>query len=531
MLTIGSTFAGYVIEAVAGRGGMGVVYRARESRPARTVALKVISPELAADTDFRARFERESEIAATIEHPNVIPVHRVGEEAGQLFLVMRHVDGIDLSAMIANAGRLQPRRAVDIIAQVCAALDAAHARGLVHRDVKPANVLVTREGHVYLTDFGIAKRSDATGGSTLTGYFLGTLDYSAPEQIESGRVDARTDVYATGCMLYHALTGQVPFQGENAAATIWAHLSAPPPSLRAIDGTLPEQLDAVVAKAMAKAPDDRYPTAGDLGQAAEAAVDSGSPTQAEHGMSSDAATTRHEPVRAAAFPLARRDLPAAEPTLPPTPRAGAAKPPAIVILAAAGILVVGGLAIAWAAGAFSTKSAKSPAVSTSGLTTPTAGPTTPRLSGGDRIVANRFASLLRRNSGARAQVVSAVGAVSNCSMNGNAGSAALETAISARQSVVNELNGLDVSALAEGGQLLSSLTIAMRDSIAADRHFQDWMRYVAATGCSGAAPQNADFAAADASSQAAASSKTQFATAWNGVALRYGLDQVQEQDL
>lgn len=272
ILTRGSTFAGYLIEAVAGRGGMGVVYRAREARPNRTVALKVIAPELAADTEFRGRFERESDIAATIEHPNVLPIFRAGEDSGLLYLAMRYVEGTDLAAMIADEGRLEPRRAVDVIVAVCDALDAAHARGLVHRDVKPANVLIARqEGmeHVYLTDFGIAKRVDATGGPTLTGFFMGTLDYAAPEQIQGGRVDARTDIYATGCMLFHAVAGSVPFPADNPAARVYAHLSTTPPSLRDVDPTLPEQLDEVVHRAMAKDPNDRYLSAGDLGRAAK----------------------------------------------------------------------------------------------------------------------------------------------------------------------------------------------------------------------------------------------------------------------
>jgi serine/threonine protein kinase len=316
-LSSGTTFAGYLIEGVAGRGGMGVVYRARESRPARTVALKVISPELAADAEFRARFERESDIAATIEHSNVVPVHRVGEEDGLLFLVMRFVEGTDLAAMIAGGRRLEPRRAVHIVAQVCAALDAAHGRGLVHRDVKPANVLIAREGddHVYLTDFGIAKRSDTTtAGPTVTGHFLGTLDYVSPEQIESGNVDARTDIYAVGCILYQALAGRVPFRGDSPAATIWAHLSSEAPSLLSIDPRLPAGMDAVVRRALAKDPNDRFPTAGDLARAAGAALEQWQADIDAHvtppSASDDAQSTVRVDVRAVVAPVVSGGAPA-----------------------------------------------------------------------------------------------------------------------------------------------------------------------------------------------------------------------------
>ena len=187
---------------------------------------------------------------------------------------MRYVEGTDLGAVIAAAGRVPLPRAVQILAQLTAALDAAHARGLVHRDVKPANVLIAPEGgqdHVYLTDFGLAKLA-AGGGYTRTGVFVGTLHYAAPEQLEAGRVDARTDVYAAGCVLYHMLTGSVPFQRDNDAAAMWAHMSAEPPSARAVVPALPAELDEVIARAMAKKPDDRYPSAGDLGRAALAAA-------------------------------------------------------------------------------------------------------------------------------------------------------------------------------------------------------------------------------------------------------------------
>jgi predicted Ser/Thr protein kinase len=274
-LAVGSQFAGYVIEGVAGQGGMGIVYRARQLRPARIVALKVISPQLASDSDFRERFAHESDIAAAIEHSNVIPVYDVGEERDLLYIAMRYVEGTDLRAVITAEGRLAPQRAVDILVELAAALDAAHAHGLVHRDIKPGNVLIAREGrreHVYLTDFGLAKLA-AGGGWTRTGMFVGTLDYAAPEQLEGHRVDARTDVYAAGCVLYEMLTGSVPFPQEHQAAIMWAHISAAPRSVRELVPSLPAELDAVIARAMAKAPEDRYPSAGDLARDAVAAAE------------------------------------------------------------------------------------------------------------------------------------------------------------------------------------------------------------------------------------------------------------------
>jgi hypothetical protein len=266
---------GFVIEAVAGRGGMGVVYRARQQRPDRIVALKVIAFELAQDPKFRARFRRESAIAAQIEHPNVIPVHAVGEAGGILYIAMRFVAGIDLRSLLANEGRLAPRRAAAIADQVAQALDAAHAHGLVHRDVKPANILIApgagRE-HVYLSDFGLSRHIEGSHGLTGTGAFLGTIDYVAPEQARGDRVDARTDVYSLGCVLFQALTGTVPYPMDNDLAKLYAHDSKPPPSALERLPDLPAALDPVLARAMAKAPEDRYQSAGDLGRAALAAA-------------------------------------------------------------------------------------------------------------------------------------------------------------------------------------------------------------------------------------------------------------------
>ena len=339
-LAVGTQFAGYTIEAIAGRGGMGVVYRAHQSRPSRTVALKVISPQLAAEPGFRERFAHESEIAASIEHSNVIPVYEVGEESGLLFIAMRYVEGTDLARVIATEGRLPLERAVQILSELTGALDAAHAKGLVHRDVKPANVLLTREGggeHLYLADFGLAKLVDSRG-QTRTGVFLGTLDYAAPEQLAGQSVDARTDVYAAGCVLYHMLTGSVPFPREGEPAIMWAHMSAEPPSARARVPDLPGDLDAVIARAMAKNPDDRYPSAGDLGRAARAAGERGGAGMLEPTLATGAAVQggRLEPT---VVEMAGRGEPPAAAAAPPS-RTLSPRTMAIVGAALAGVALV-----------------------------------------------------------------------------------------------------------------------------------------------------------------------------------------------
>jgi DNA-binding beta-propeller fold protein YncE len=274
-LAEGDVFAGHRILGVAGRGGMGVVYRAIQLDLDRTVALKLIAPQLAEDAGFRERFVRESRAAASIDHPNVIPIYYSGEHDGALYIAMRYVEGSDLRTLVRAEGRLEPGRAAQIVSQVANALDAAHARGIVHRDVKPANVLLGADNHAYLTDFGLTKRVTSRTGSTREGGWVGTLGYVAPEQIRGEPVDARVDVYALGCVLYHALTGVPPYQRETDEATLWAHLHDDPPSVAEHAPGAPAGFDAVVARALAKDPDDRYPSAGDLGRAALAAAGRG----------------------------------------------------------------------------------------------------------------------------------------------------------------------------------------------------------------------------------------------------------------
>ena len=264
----GTVFAGHRIEAVAGRGGMGVVYRATQLDLDRTVALKVIAADLLEDETARRRFVQEAQLAASIDHPHVIPIHSAGECEGVPYIAMRYVSD-DARGLVRRDGALSPGRAARIVAQVAGALDAAHAIGLVHRDVKPANVLIAGEDHVYLTDFGLTRHVRSTTGVTGSGQWVGTLDYVAPEQIRGGQIDARTDVYALGCVLFYLLTGRVPYQREGDEARLWAHLTERPPSVRP---GAPAAFDAVIGRALAKAPDDRYPSAGDLGRAALAAA-------------------------------------------------------------------------------------------------------------------------------------------------------------------------------------------------------------------------------------------------------------------
>jgi pSer/pThr/pTyr-binding forkhead associated (FHA) protein len=267
-LALGSVFAGCRIEEIIGHGDMGVVYRAEELALQRPVALKLIRPEHSQDERFRERFRRESMVAASIDHPNVIPIFEAGDEDGVLFISMRLVEGTDLRALIAAEGRLEGHRAARIVRRVGAALDAAHAHGLVHRDIKPANVLLARADHVYLSDFGLAKRAGDIGGLTRKESLIARAEYVAPEQIVSDRTDALTDVYALGCLLYESLTGEAPFAASREGRAILAHVEEPPPSLAERRPDLPREFDDVVRRAMAKEPNERYPSAGDLGEAA-----------------------------------------------------------------------------------------------------------------------------------------------------------------------------------------------------------------------------------------------------------------------
>jgi serine/threonine protein kinase len=259
---IAKEFAGYRIVSRVGRGGMGVVYRAVDLSLERQVALKVLVEELADDPAFRARFERESKLAASLDHPSVIPIYAAGEWEGVLYLAMRLVDGADLRSVLRQVGRFEPERAVRIVTQVASALDAAHAHGLVHRDVKPANVLLAREDHVYLTDFGLSKRVTTDSAYTRTGEVLGSLDSIAPEQIRREATGPYTDVYALGCMAFQLLTGSVPFDIGTEEGKLWAHLSETPRAPSELVAELGTGFDIAVRRAMSKRPEDRQPSAG-----------------------------------------------------------------------------------------------------------------------------------------------------------------------------------------------------------------------------------------------------------------------------
>ncbi len=254
-LAVGETFAGHRVDAIAGRGGMGVVYRATDLALDRPVALKLVTPALAADPVFRARFERECRLAARLDHPHVVPVYRAGEDHGRLYVTMRFVQGTDLRALLVREGRLEASRAVRLVEQIAGALDEAHAHGLVHRDVKPANILVGERGgaeHAFLTDFGVSKHRTDDPQLTATGLAIGTADYIAPEQAQGRDLDGAADTYALACVLFQALTERLPFEADSDLDKLWAHVHEPPPALHALRPDLPAALGAAVADALAK---------------------------------------------------------------------------------------------------------------------------------------------------------------------------------------------------------------------------------------------------------------------------------------
>jgi serine/threonine protein kinase len=272
VLSPGSKFAGYEIERVVGLGGIGILYRARQLRLDRPVALKLVEPEVARDPVVRERLRREARAVASIDHPNVVPLYEAGEEDGTVYIVTRWVEGTELGSLIRSEGALEPARAARIAAQIAAALEMAHEKGLVHRDVKPSNVILTSQGHVYLTDFGLAKRAETAPGFTRAEQMLGTVDYVAPEQIEGSEPDARSDVYSLGCVLFEMLMGEPPFAHQKGGmAKMWAQVNAEPPPVRARRPDVPAALEELVGRAMAKDPSAR-PTAAAFQESVLAAV-------------------------------------------------------------------------------------------------------------------------------------------------------------------------------------------------------------------------------------------------------------------
>jgi serine/threonine protein kinase len=283
---VGSEIGAYRVEQIVGRGGMGVVCLAEDLQLRRKVALKVLAAHLAEDTRFRTRFLRESELAASLDHPNIIPVYAAGEAAGHLFLAMRYVEGPSLRQLI-RIGPLPPAEAISIAAQIASALDAAHAKGLVHRDVKPSNALIAPTAgtggsdHVYLADFGLSRQLGEQERRGEHEPLMGTVEYAAPEQIRGGDVDGRADVYALGCLLHECLTGLPPFQRSSAAQTLFAHMEEQPPDASRRNPRLDSAVDAVIARALAKTPDERYQNCRDFVDDARTALGVASDAQSQ----------------------------------------------------------------------------------------------------------------------------------------------------------------------------------------------------------------------------------------------------------
>ena len=475
---IGQRFGGYAIESLIGRGGMGSVYLATHERLQRKVALKVIAPELAEDEDFRSRFLRESQLAASLDHPHVIPIYDADEVDGVLYLVMRYVDGPSLRERIREQGRLSPEETLLVASQIGGALDTAHARGLVHRDVKPANILLAPGEHAYLCDFGLAKRTSSRG-TTRTGSFLGSVDYCAPEQIQAGPVDSRTDVYSLGCVLYHCLTGEPPFSRDTEFAVLHAHLEDPPPRLSDLRSDVPGALDHVLARAMAKEPEERQASAGDLASAfagAFAGTTVGAPPLDD--------ATRPAPVVATPRPARRFG----------SRRVWAVAGGAVLLSAVAAVVV----------GVLVSRGSSTPPAQDVAL----------------RTFVDRVENVLEQSANGRSEIASALSGGFTCSISHREAWRRVASVADNRESILVQIGTL-AAPTSQADDVLTLFQRALQESIEADRHYRDGFL---------ALPPNApcplartgDFALADTSDVRATRAKTQFLSSFNPLASRFG---------
>ena len=478
---LGETFGGYRIEALLGRGGMGSVYLATHERLDRKVAVKVIAAELAHDETFRARFLGESQLAASLDHPNVIPIYDADEVDGVLYLAMRYVNGPSLQALVRERGPLSPAETLRIAEQIGGALDAAHAAGLVHRDVKPANILVAEPGrHAYLCDFGLAKRTSSRG-VTRTGSFLGTVDYCSPEQIEGRPLDGRSDLYSLGCVLFNCLTARAPYERENDFAVLEAHLRDPPPSLASVGTEAPAALDAVIAGATAKDPASRFENGDALASAFGDALDP---------EATRAVPRLRAPVEAETHVLERRR------------RGPALSRGRLAAAILAVVLIASGAAVAlWAR---DDGSAAADAAD-------------PRL----RTFVDRIENVLEQSTAGRDEISSALEAGFACNISPRAAGRRIASVADNRQSILLQLGSLQTPTH-EADEAVTLLQRALQQSIEADRHYRDgfFSVVVPRTGCP--LPPNRNFRLAARSNLHATAAKTRFVAKFNHLAERFG---------
>jgi serine/threonine protein kinase len=467
----GGKIADYRLLEQIGQGGMAVVYRAHDERLDRRVALKLLAPALADDAAFPARFIRESRVAAAVEHPNIIPVYDAGEVGGLLFISMRYVQGGDVRSLLARGNALSPGRVVNIVGQIARALDAAHARGLIHRDVKPANILLEPTDHAYLSDFGVSRQVVASH-LTSTGQFVGTLDYIAPEQIEGQLIDGRADQYSLACAACELFTGSPPFRREHSLAVISAHLTVPPPSVTARRPELPGAIDLVISKAMAKAASQRYPTCADFAD------------QLSQALTLPVTVTSIRPKPTPTGPATGEDGPRTTRRKPVRLIAGAAT--ALVAVAAAVLIFVNltpGQSTASKEAALINKVLTSSSTSRSGL------------------------QLLVNN-------------VSECRDLGRDVSRLRQIA-NQRHLELSKAERLDMGAIAGGAGLKSKLVNALTASLHTDLDYVRWAKLRRSSGCSSNAGSSYLHNALSGDG-AATEAKQAFISSWNPVARQYG---------
>ena len=538
--------AGYRLERSIGGGASGAVYLARDGRLGRKVALKVVAPELADDAAFRARFPGEPRAAAAIGHPNIIPVYEAGEASGMLYLAMRYVPGGDVRSLVSRLGPLDLATAWSIVAEVAAALDAAHGQGLIHRDVKPASMLLEASaaggrtpGHVYLSGFGMGQ-NPPPDLATAAGQFAGALDYLAPEQIEGRVLDGRADLYSLACAGFELLCGAPPFGQDQGATVMYAQLYAPPPAATARRPDLPAAVDLVLARALAKSPADRYPTCGQFAEELRTALGLG-PGEPESPVrlrspGQDGPLAAARPAAGEEAPAPRHEsgpepgpAPAPEQSGPggPEPRLGRRLIIIGLILAVAAVAVVAVVVAHSNRPVPRTPAASSPAASPASpaASSPAASSAPPSPSA--LAVASRQADavdqLLGSSAAAREALQGAVGQVRGCTDLSGA-VASIRNVVDQRVGEYNQASALSTAALASGAIVKSDLITALRDSLAADREYLTWAQQELTSGCTPDA-QSSAYNAAYQADQLADVSKDAFIQVWNPVAARYGVQQ------